>query len=99
MENKLSKAFLGSKYYNKTIDVNRVVSFSVPADRLSRQTTHSNVWDLAQLESSQDIIEEHLVATSHLTEPGNRNKTAALRQWADKAPEMKEVCLWNSKCI
>lgn len=68
-----------------------MVSFLVPAEDLSRETTHPDVWDLAQLKSSQDNIEEHLVATSHLTEPGNRNSTAALRQWAGTVPEIKEV--------
>ena len=91
VENKLSKAFLGSKYYNKTIDVNRVVSFRVPADSFTRETTNPHVWDLAELESSMDEKEEHLVATSHLTEPGNRKRTPALRRWADQDPEMKEV--------
>ena len=91
VENKLSKAFLGSNYYNRTIDVNRVVSFRVPTDSFSRETTNHHVWDLAELESSTDPKEEHLVSTSHLTEPGNRRKTPALRKWADKDPEMKEV--------
>ena len=91
VESKLSKAFLGSKYYNKTIDVNRVVSFRIPGEHLSKETTQSNIWDLAQLQCSQDDPEDHLVATRHLTEPGNRRKTAVLRSWAAKDPEVKEV--------
>lgn len=91
VENKLSKAFLGSNYYNRTIDVNRVVSFRIPADILSAETTQKDLWELTQLKSSSDVPEELLVATKHLTEPGNRNKTSNMRRWADKDPEAKEL--------
>jgi hypothetical protein len=91
VESKLSKAYLGSNYYNKTIDVNRVVSFRIPAKELMKNSTHPNVWELAQLKSSLDDIGDYLIPTSHLTEPGNRRKTAMLKKWAEKDPEAKEL--------
>ena len=91
VESKLSKSFLGTKYYNKAIDFNRVVTFRIPAEEgVTRDTVEEELLELANLESSEDPIDE-LVATKHLTEPGNRKKTAVMRRWADKDPEAKEV--------
>ena len=67
------------------------MSFRIPADILSAETTQKDLWELTQLKSSSDVPEELLVATKHLTEPGNRNKTSNMRRWADKDPEAKEV--------
>ena len=93
VENKLSKSFLGTKYYNKAKDFNRVVTFKIPSSEgYTRDTVQPpDLLELASLEASEDCWAELLVATTHLTEPGNRKKTAVLRRWADRDPEAKEV--------
>lgn len=91
VEKKLSTAYLGSVYYNRTIDFNRTVSFHVPAPRYTNETVTPELLALGRLESSLDRVEDHLIATMFLTDPGNRHITAPLRRWADKDPEAKEV--------
>ena len=91
LEKKLSQAYLGSPYYNKAIDFNRAVSFHIPADKISEATVNPHLFHLSHLESSMDEIDEYLVPTCKLTEPGNRHITLALRKWADSDPETKVV--------
>ena len=91
LEKKLSQAYLGSSYYNKSIDFNRAVSFHIPGGTISESTMNPHLYQLAQIESSMDEMNEYLVATTKLTEPGNRNITPALRQWANSDSEVKVV--------
>ena len=91
LEKKLSQAYLGSPYYNKAIDFNRAVSFHIPGGTISESTMNPHLYQLAQIESSMDEMNEYLVATTKLTEPGNRHITPALRRWADSDPETKVV--------
>ena len=69
------------------------MTFRIPStEGFNKKTIQPpDLLDLANLESSEDSQEEMLVATTHLTEPGNRKKTAVMRRWADKDPEAKEV--------